>query len=85
MTTMSRFVGGDAYAPLTDETIRPFLATLPAANAKLGGVPANWTVREVGDGNLNLVFIVKGPAGGRLRQAGAALCAAGWRELAVAA
>ena len=25
--------------------------------------PGEWQVREVGDGNLNLVFIVKGPKG----------------------
>ena len=36
---------------------------LPAIRARLGGEPAAWQVREVGDGNLNLVFIVDGPAG----------------------
>ena len=30
---------------------------------RLGGEPAAWQVREVGDGNLNLVFIVEGPDG----------------------
>lgn len=30
---------------------------------RLGGAPGEWRVREVGDGNLNLVFIVEGPAG----------------------
>jgi 5-methylthioribose kinase len=29
----------------------------------LGGSPDRWRVREVGDGNLNLVFIVTGPEG----------------------
>jgi len=29
----------------------------------LGAGPAQWEVREVGDGNLNLVFIVQGPRG----------------------
>ena len=38
--------------------------SLPEVRAKLGGEPAEWRVREVGDGNLNLVFIVEGPAGG---------------------
>jgi 5-methylthioribose kinase len=37
---------------------------LPDLSARLGGEPADWRVREVGDGNLNLVFIVEGPAGG---------------------
>ena len=30
----------------------------------LGGEWSGWQVREVGDGNLNLVFIVEGPKGG---------------------
>ena len=32
--------------------------------AELGGSPADWSISEVGDGNLNLVFIVKGTNGG---------------------
>ncbi len=31
---------------------------------RLGGSPADWSIGEVGDGNLNLVFIVKGTKGG---------------------
>ena len=57
-------IGGPRYAPLTDATIRAFAAETPALAAKLGGAPAAWRVREVGDGNLNLVFIVTGPSGG---------------------
>jgi len=64
MTITNRFVGGKDYAPLTEQTIRPFLNGLPEPTSILGGEMAGWTVREVGDGNLNLVFIVKGPAGG---------------------
>lgn len=30
---------------------------------RVGGEPANWDIREVGDGNLNLVFIVSGSHG----------------------
>ncbi|MHB2166757.1 S-methyl-5-thioribose kinase [Alsobacter sp. R-9] len=56
--------GGPGYAPLGEDTLRPFLAALPDVRLRLGGDPAGWTVREVGDGNLNLVFIVKGAAGG---------------------
>ncbi len=37
---------------------------MPAARQKLGGDPMDWRVREVGDGNLNLVFIVTGESGG---------------------
>ncbi len=47
---------------------RPICATtlreLPAVAAQLGGSPAAWSISEVGDGNLNLVFIVKGTKGG---------------------
>jgi 5-methylthioribose kinase len=42
---------------------------------RVGDDPTRWSVAEVGDGNLNLVFIVEGDAG-RHRQAGLALCAA---------
>lgn len=56
----SRFVGGSGYAPLSDATIRQFLASIPHVAEMLEGAPHEWSFREVGDGNLNLVFIVKG-------------------------
>jgi len=51
------------YRPLDEAGIRSFLDSLPAIRERLGGDSARWTVREVGDGNLNLVFLVDGPAG----------------------
>ncbi len=53
------------YRALTPETVREHLAGVPAAVAILGGSgrPVDWRAREVGDGNLNLVFIVEGPGG----------------------
>ncbi len=48
------------YAPLTPATLAGRLG--PALAARLGD-PGRWRVAEVGDGNLNLVFIVTGPAG----------------------
>ena len=39
------------------------LAAIPAVAQRVGADSALWTIREVGDGNLNLVFIVEGPAG----------------------
>ena len=60
----SRFVGGPDYVALSEQTVRTFLAPLAEVSALLGGDATQWTVREVGDGNLNLVFIVKGPKGG---------------------
>jgi 5-methylthioribose kinase len=52
------------YSALDAKAVPPLLAALPDVAARLGGRAADWSVREVGDGNLNLVFIVKGPAGG---------------------
>lgn len=63
-TTLSRFVGGADYRALDTKSVRPFVANLPVSETLIGGSPADWTVDEVGDGNLNLVFIIKGPKGG---------------------
>ena len=54
----------EGYRPLGVDTLAPYLAAHPALRARLGGEPSVWRVEEVGDGNLNLVFIVRGPAGG---------------------
>ena len=61
---VNRFVGGEHYAPLTEVTIRPLLQAIPRVRSILAGDPSVWSVREVGDGNLNLVFIVKSGSGG---------------------
>lgn len=52
-----------AYSALAPDTVAQYLAGRAAIAARLGGSAAHWTTREVGDGNLNLVFIVHGPAG----------------------
>src|SRR5579871_2288169 len=52
------------YAPVDGSRLAGVLADIPALRARLGDDPARWRIREVGDGNLNLVFIVEGPAGG---------------------
>ena len=54
----------EGYRPLDTDTLAPYLAEHPALSERLGGDPAGWRVDEVGDGNLNLVFLVRGPAGG---------------------
>ncbi|MEM2124333.1 MAG: S-methyl-5-thioribose kinase, partial [Methanolinea sp.] len=51
------------YRALAEPDVADYLAGLPAIAARLGGAPERWRVREVGDGNLNLVFIVEGPGG----------------------
>ncbi|MCG6883931.1 MAG: S-methyl-5-thioribose kinase, partial [Silicimonas sp.] len=53
----------NAYEPLTPDTLPTRLGKLAAVADVVGGAPENWTVEEVGDGNLNLVFIVTGTSG----------------------
>lgn len=53
----------DGYEPLSIDTLAAYLSALPDVRKLLGGTPENWAVKEVGDGNLNLVFIAEGPAG----------------------
>ncbi len=50
------------YLALSPETLPPRLGGLLALTNRLGD-PTRWSVKEVGDGNLNLVFIVTGPQG----------------------
>ncbi|UQD69152.1 S-methyl-5-thioribose kinase [Bradyrhizobium japonicum] len=52
------------YRILHEAALRDHLAGIPDLKALLGGEPAAWGITEVGDGNLNLVFIVKGARGG---------------------
>ena len=52
------------YRILHEAELRGYLAAVPAVAARLGGDPTAWSISEVGDGNLNLVFIVKGDADG---------------------
>lgn len=51
------------YRILDAHTVPAFIGSLPEIRARLGGRPESWRVREVGDGNLNLVFIVAGAQG----------------------
>ncbi|MCA6114141.1 S-methyl-5-thioribose kinase [Bradyrhizobium sp. WSM 1738] len=52
------------YRILHEADLRDYLAKFPEIASRLGGSPASWSISEVGDGNLNLVFIVKGTTGG---------------------
>ncbi len=54
----------DQYRILKEADLRDYLSGLSDVAAALGGPPASWTISEVGDGNLNLVFIIKGSKGG---------------------
>ena len=51
------------YRILDADTLPGYLAALEEVRTLLDGSPAAWRVREVGDGNLNLVFIVEGRTG----------------------
>ncbi|QQS12719.1 MAG: S-methyl-5-thioribose kinase [Rhodospirillales bacterium] len=54
----------DGYAILTTATVRDAVAKVPNLTARLGGPASTWEIREIGDGNMNLVFDLVGPAGG---------------------
>jgi 5-methylthioribose kinase len=56
--------GAGDYRILHEAALRDYLAGVPDLAATLGGEPVSWSITEVGDGNLNLVFIVKGAGGG---------------------
>lgn len=51
------------YRILGTDAVPAFIGSLPEIRALLGGRPESWRVVEVGDGNLNLVFIVQGAHG----------------------
>src|SRR5690349_10316483 len=52
------------YARLDEAGVRQWLAAQSSLSARLGGSPDEWQVSEVGDGNLNIVYVIQGPAGG---------------------
>ncbi len=54
----------EGYEALGENSVAAYLAGLPDIAGRLGGGASDWSVTEVGDGNLNLVFIVTGPDGG---------------------
>jgi 5-methylthioribose kinase len=53
----------EAYRPLDENAVIPFVSQIQPVKDALGGSPETWRAREVGDGNLNLVFIVTGANG----------------------
>ena len=52
------------YERLDHDGVRRWLSAHPTLSARLGGAPGAWQVREVSDGNLNVVYVVTGCAGG---------------------
>ncbi len=57
------YIQTDQYSPLDEDRLADYLAAIPPVADLLGGASTEWRTREVGDGNLNLVFIVEGPGG----------------------
>lgn len=53
----------EPYLALTQDSLPSRLAEIPAITTVLGHDHDTWRVNEVGDGNLNLVFIVESSAG----------------------
>lgn len=53
-----------SYVTLDAAGLRDWLAGRPELAARLGGPARDWCIREVRDGNLNLVFLIDGPQGG---------------------
>lgn len=51
------------YQPLTLETFAQRMGGVSPLAERIGANPAAWQVQEVGDGNLNLVFVVTGDKG----------------------
>ena len=51
------------YEPLSVESLPAKLGKIPEIASCIGADASAWNVEEVGDGNLNLVFIVSGESG----------------------
>ena len=53
----------DKYEPLTIQNLPKRLMAVRELTDQIGQNVDAWEVKEVGDGNLNLVFVVKSPSG----------------------
>lgn len=53
----------EGYTAFSTDTIKGYVSSHGDLAARIGGGPDEMETVEIGDGNLNLVFIVKGPAG----------------------
>ena len=63
------------FEALTPETLPQRLGSNAALSERIGADSAQWKVREVGDGNLNLVFIVDGGTGSAIVKQALPMCA----------
>lgn len=51
------------FKPLDETQVAGYVKSQPQLVTILGGTSADWSVKEVGDGNLNFVYILQGPKG----------------------
>lgn len=51
------------YRPLDEKFLIEYIKATPSLSSKLGNQLDDLKIKEVGDGNLNFVFIVVGSAG----------------------
>ena len=51
------------FRPLDEKSLIEYIKAVPSLSAKLGNKFDDLTVKEVGDGNLNFVYIVVNPSG----------------------
>ncbi|XP_042012500.1 methylthioribose kinase 1-like [Salvia splendens] len=56
-------MASDGFQPLTEQLLLEYLKVTPPLAAKLGNDLDKLEIKEVGDGNLNFVYIVSGPSG----------------------
>lgn len=61
------------FQELSEATVVDYLRSVPPLAQRLGGAgsSAEWSVKEVGDGNINFVYIIQGPGGGICLKQGA--------------
>jgi len=53
----------DGFRSLDEKSLLEYIKATPSLLAKLGGAVDNLIIKEVGDGNLNFVYIVVAPSG----------------------
>lgn len=51
------------FRPLDEKSLIEYIKTVPALHSKLGNNLDDIKIKEVGDGNLNFVYIIVGPDG----------------------
>ncbi|GAU35869.1 hypothetical protein TSUD_383610, partial [Trifolium subterraneum] len=51
------------FKPLNENTLIEYIKSIPSLSSKLGNNFSDISVKEVGDGNLNFVFIVSNSTG----------------------